>query len=126
MVWADNCREEKAPKTKCVMVLSVIFDAINVDGFSGSPTEDWILGRQVLERSGVDELKRTGDLARYLCFLRRGSLIEHQHRSFRGKDDKAPFMETRRLLQISLTRIRYYAYVLSALKNVTLDVIFDD
>lgn len=183
--WADRCREGKAPKTKCVMALSVVFDAINADGFSGSPTQDWLLVRRALERSNVDELKRTGDHARYLRLLRRGSLIEDQlaqlwkeqgnysgaeaaldeailqdqltdshreassisvmtmhqlkgreydavllvedqHRTFRGKDDKAPFMETRRLLQVSLTRARHYAYVLSASKNATFDVIFDD
>lgn len=52
-------------------------------------------------------------------------LVEDQHRTFRGKGDKPPFMETRRLLQVSLTRARHFACILSATKNTTLDAIFD-
>ena len=50
-------------------------------------------------------------------------LVEDQHRSFRGRDNQPPYMETRRLLQVSLTRARHFAYILSGTKNVTLDVI---
>ena len=50
-------------------------------------------------------------------------LVEDQHRSFRGRDNQPPYMETRRLLQVPLTRARYFAYILSGTKNVTLDVI---
>ena len=50
-------------------------------------------------------------------------LLEDQHRSFRGRDNQPPYMETRRLLQVSLTRARHFAYILSGAKNVTLDVI---
>lgn len=53
-------------------------------------------------------------------------LIEDQHRTFRGRDSEAPYMETRRLLQVSLTRARHFAYVLSATRNASLDVIFED
>ena len=53
-------------------------------------------------------------------------LVEDQHRTFRGRDQEPPYMETRRLLQVSLTRARHFAYVLSATKNATLDVLFDD
>ena len=53
-------------------------------------------------------------------------LVEDQHRTFRGRDQEAPYMETRRLLQVSLTRARHFAYVLSATKNATLNVIFED
>ncbi|WP_338446971.1 ATP-dependent helicase [Pelagerythrobacter marensis] len=183
--WAGKCRDGKVPVTKCVTALTVALDAIDADGFSGSPTEDWLLVRRALERADADELKRTGDHARYLRLLRRGSaiedqlaelwkqtgtyagaeaalenailqdqmtdshsevssisvmtmhqlkgreydavlLIEDQHRTFRGRDQEPPYMETRRLLQVSLTRARHFAYVLSATKNATLDVLFDD
>lgn len=52
-------------------------------------------------------------------------LVEDQHRTFRGRDQESPYIETRRLLQVSLTRARHFAYILSAEKDATLDVIFD-
>lgn len=181
--WAAKCRHGKAPNTKCVTALVTALDLINAKGFSGSPTEDWLMIRRALERAVADELKRMGDHARYLRLLRRGSaiedqlaelwkqngsyygaeaaldtailqdqltdnhremssisvmtmhqlkgreydavlLVEDQHRTFRGRDQEPPYMETRRLLQVSLTRARHFAYILSATKNATLDVIF--
>ncbi len=53
-------------------------------------------------------------------------LVEDHHRTFRGRDNTPPYMETRRLLQVSLTRARFYAYILSATGKSTLDVIFED
>ena len=53
-------------------------------------------------------------------------LVEDRHRTFRGRDNTTPYMETRRLLQVSLTRARYYACILSATGQSTLDVIFED
>ncbi len=53
-------------------------------------------------------------------------LVEDRHRTFRGKDSTPPYMETRRLLQVSLTRARHYACILSQRGESTLDVIFDD
>ena len=50
-------------------------------------------------------------------------LVEDQHRSFRGRDNQPPYMETRRLLQVSLTRARHFAFILSGTKNATLDVL---
>ena len=182
--WASKCRNDKVPKTKCVRALAAAFEAIGADGFVGSPTEDWLAVRRMLERSDADELKRTGDHARFLRLLRRGSaieerlaglwrekgtyegaeaaldeailqdqlidnhreasrisvmtmhqlkgreydsvlLVEDQHRSFRGRDDEPPYMETRRLLQVSLTRARHFALILSGTKNATLDVILE-
>ena len=183
--WAAKCRAEQPPKTKCVRALTSVFEAIDNRGLVGSPTEDWLAVRQAIECADALELKRTGDHARYLRLLRRGSaieerlaelwaisgnyagaeaavdeailqdqlidshkessnisvmtmhqlkgreydavlLVEDQHRTFRGKDAKAPFMETRRLLQVSLTRARHFAYILSETKNATLDVIMAD
>ena len=183
--WAGECRNDKVPNTKCVRALAAAFEAVGEDGFVGSPTEDWLAVRRALERSDADELKRTGDHARYLRLLRRGSaieerlaelwrqkgdydgaeaaldeailqdqlidnhreasrisvmtmhqlkgreydsvlLVEDQHRSFRGRDNQPPYMETRRLLQVSLTRARHFAFILSGTKNATLDVILAD
>ena len=184
-VWAGKCRNGNPPGTKCVKALVGVLDGLDASGFSGSPTEDWLIARRALEDADADELKRTGGHARYLRLLRRGSaieeqlaslwreqgtyqgaetaldeailqeqltdnhreassisvmtmhqlkgreydavlLIEDQHRTFRGRDHEAPYMETRRLLQVSLTRARHFAYILSATKNATLDVIFED
>ena len=50
-------------------------------------------------------------------------LIEDEHRTFRGQERTAPYMETRRLLQMSLTRARMFAFVASSKHNSTL-VIF--
>lgn len=50
-------------------------------------------------------------------------LVEDQYQSFRERDDEPPYMETRRLLQVSLTRARHFAFILSGTKNATLDVI---
>ena len=53
-------------------------------------------------------------------------LVEDEHRTFRGRDNQPPYMETRRLLQVSLTRARHFACILSGNKNATLDVILAD
>ena len=53
-------------------------------------------------------------------------LVEDRHRSFRGKDNEPPYMETRRLLQVSLTRARHFACILAERRNATLDVIFEE
>ena len=50
-------------------------------------------------------------------------LIEDRHRTFRGRDHEPPYMETRRLLQVSLTRARHFACILSETRNATLSVI---
>ena len=181
--WAEGCRDEKVPNTKCLRALTSAFEGIDAGGFVGSPTEDWLTARRALEAADADELKRTGDHARYLRLLRRGSaieerlgelwkeqgdyvgaeaaldaaiiqdqlvdnhreafsisvmtmhqlkareydavlLVEDRHRTFRGKDNEPPFMETRRLLQVSLTRARHFACILAESRNATLDEIF--
>ena len=182
--WAENCRNDNVPNTKCVKGLATVFEAVDTIGFVGSPTEDWRAVR-ALGRSEATELKRTGEHARYLRLLRRGSaieerlaerwrqkgnyegaetaldeailqdqlidnhreasrisvmtmhqlkgreydsvlLVEDQHRSFRGRESNPPYMETRRLLQVSLTRARHFACILSGTEDVTLDVILAD
>ena len=182
--WAQKCDDGKRPRTKCVKALIGIIDGLESDGFSGSPTKDWLAIRQAFHESGVDQLTKTAEFARYLRLLRRGSLIEEeltnlwresgnyvgagealdrailqdqlldsskesasisvmnmhqlkgreydgvllvedQYQTFRGRDTESPYMETRRLLQVSLTRAKHFALVLSAMKNATLDVIFD-
>lgn len=181
--WAEGCRNEKVPNTKCVRALTSIFEEVNAGGFVGSPTADWLTVRRALEAADAEELQRVGEHARYLRLLRRGSaieaqlgdlwkqwgnyggaeaaldraivqdqlmdshreafsisvmtmhqlkareydavlLVEDQHRTFRGRDNEAPFMETRRLLQVSLTRARHFACILAERRNATLDVIF--
>ena len=183
-VWAGKCRDGRPPGTKCVKALDSVLDSLDASGFSGSPTEDWLIARRALEQADADELKRTGGHARYLRLLKKGSaieeqlaalwreqgsylgaeaaldeailqdqltdshreassisvmtmhqlkgreydavlLVEDQHRTFRGRDKEAPYMETRRLLQVSLTRARHFAYILSATRNASLDTIFD-
>ena len=183
--WAEKCRNDDVPNTKCVRCLITVFEAVDTIGFVGSPTEDWLAVLRALERSDATELKRTGEHARYLRLLRRGSaieerlaelwrqqgnyegaeaaldeailqdqiidnhreashisvmtmhqlkgreydsvlLVEDQHRSFRGREKHPPYMETRRLLQVSLTRARHFACILSGTKDATLDVILAD
>ncbi len=183
--WAQKCDDGKRPKTNCVKALVGVFEALERNGFLGSPIKDWLMVRKAFERTGVDQLTKTAEFARYLRLLRRGSLIEeelislwrtsgnyvgaeealdrailqdqlldssrksasisvmnmHQlkgreydgvllvedlYQNFRGRDTVPPYMETRRLLQVSLARAKHYALVLSATKNATLDVIFDN
>ena len=180
--WAERCRLDNVPNTKCVRALATVFEAVGTVGFVGSPTEDWHAVRRAFGHSDADELNRTAEHARYLRLLRRGSaieerlaelwrqkgnyegaeaaldeailqdqivdnhreashisvmtmhqlkgreydsvlLVEDQHRSFRGRESHPPYMETRRLLQVSLTRARHFAYILSGTRNATLDVI---
>ena len=52
-------------------------------------------------------------------------LVEDRHRTFRGRENTAPYMETRRLLQVSITRARCYACILSEPQESTLQVIFE-
>lgn len=183
--WAQKCDDGKHPKTNCVKALFEVIEALENDGFSGSPTKDWLMVRKAFEKAGVHHLTKTAEFARYLRLLRRGSLIEEeltslwrtsgnyvgaeealdraiqqdqlldsgresasisvmnmhqlkgreydgvllvedQYQNFRGRETEPPYMETRRLLQVSLTRAKHYALVLSATKNATLDVIFDN
>ena len=183
--WAEKCRNDNVPNTKCVKGLATVFEAVDTIGFVGSPTEDWRAVLRALGRSEATELKRTGEHARYLRLLRRGSaieerlaelwkqngnyegaeaaldeailqdqiidnhreascisvmtmhqlkgreydsvlLVEDQHLSFRGREKHPPYMETRRLLQVSLTRARHFACILSGTKGATLDVIHAD
>ena len=183
--WAEKCLNDNVPNTKCVKGLATVFEAVETIGFVGSPTEDWRAVLRALGRSEATELKRTGEHARYLRLLRRGSaieerlaefwrqkgnyegaeaaldeailqdqlidnhreasrisvmtmhqlkgreydsvlLVEDQHRSFRGRESHPPYMETRRLLQVSLTRARHFACILSGTKDATLDVILAD
>ena len=53
--WAERCRIDNVPKTKCVRALATVFEAV---GFVGSPTEDWRGVLRALARSDADELKR--------------------------------------------------------------------
>ena len=183
--WAEKCRIGQAPKTKCVKALTNTFEALDVAGFVGSPTQDWLKVRRSLEDADADEVKLTGNHARYLRLLRRGSaieerlaelwaangsytgaeaaldqgivhdqlavnhmessnisvmtmhqlkgheydavlLVEDRHRTFRGRESARPFMETRRLLQVSISRARHFACILSEKTNPTLDMITSD
>ena len=183
--WAEKCRIGQAPKTKCVQALTNTFESLDAEDFVGSPTQDWLKVRRSLEGANADEVKRTGDHARYLRLLRRGSaieerlaelwaanrsysgaeaaldqaivhdqlvdnhmessnisvmtmhqlkgneydavlLVEDRHRTFRGRESTPPFMETRRLLQVSISRARHFACILSEKTNPTLDMITSD
>ena len=53
-------------------------------------------------------------------------LVEDRYQTFRGRETEPPFMETRRLLQVALTRSKNFALILSAEQSATLDVIFQD
>lgn len=182
--WAQKCDNGERPKTKCVEALVGVIDALEKDGFSGSPTQDWLMIRRAFEVAGVDHLTKTAESARYLRLLRRGTLIEEeltslwrtgasyvgaeealdrailqdqlldsskesasisvmnmhqlkgreydgvllvedQYQTFRGRETEPPYLETRRLVQVSLTRAKHFALVLSAMQNATLDAIFD-
>lgn len=183
--WADNCRSENIPKTKCIKALTCVFELLDSKGFVGSPRQDWLETRSLLESSDVKEVKRIGKSARYLRLLRRGSaieqrltelwtsngsyhgaeieldkaivqdqlidnhseltdtsvmtmhqlkgrefdgvlLVEDQYRTFRGKESDPPFMETRRLLQVSISRAKHLVFILSATKNATRSLILGD
>ena len=52
-------------------------------------------------------------------------LVEDRYRTFRGKERDPPFMETRRLLQVALSRARHFACILAEGRGATLDVIFE-
>lgn len=180
--WAAKCDDASPPKTKCVEALNAVFDALDEQGFSGSPTTDWLTIRRLLEGAGVDDLTKTGDNARYLRLLRRGSLIEEQlaalwrengdyegaeaaleqailkdqmldsqreksqisvmnmhqlkgreydavllvedqYQTFRAQDKSPPYMDTRRLLHVSLTRAKSFAMVLTDVEGGTFDLI---
>jgi DNA helicase-2/ATP-dependent DNA helicase PcrA len=183
--WALKCYEGNQPNTMCVVALSGVLDTLENDGFSGSPSEDWLKIRRAFEGAEISDLTKTGEYARYLRLLRRGSLIEEQltnlwriggnyigaevaldqailqdqlvdshkesasisvmnmhqlkgreydgvllvedqYQTFRGKETEPPYMETRRLLQVSLTRAKHFGLILSGTQDATLDVIFDN
>lgn len=76
--WGQKCADGIPPKTICVKALASILDGLDRDGFVGSPAEDWLKVRKALDSSDVNDLTKTGEFARYLRLLRRGSLIEEQ------------------------------------------------
>ena len=53
--WAGKCRNDNVPNTKCARALTTAFEAIGAVGFVGSPTEDWLAVRRVLENSDADD-----------------------------------------------------------------------
>ena len=74
--WADKCRENKQPKTKCVTALFDIMEELEKNTFIGSPTQDWLKVRHLFEKANADQLNKVANQARYLRLLRRGSAIE--------------------------------------------------
>ena len=180
--WAKRVRAGTTPKTKFLGSLESVLSEIRNEGLVGSPTEDWLNVRRVLEGADAKELRQTGEHAKYLRLLRPGSaieeelatlwrrggtyegaeaalddailqdqlrdnhrassqlsvmtmhqlkarefdavlLVEDRYRTFRGKDGVPPYMETRRLLQVSLTRARHFACILSEKDSATLELI---
>lgn len=170
--WAERCRAGKVPSTKCVAAIADVMARLDKDGLAGSPTQDWVSVRRLLERADAAELNKVAELARYLRLLRRGSaieqaliglwvsqgnyrgaeaaleqailqdqlvdaqresatvsvmnmhqlkgreydavvLVEDQYNTFIAQDKTPPHADTRRLLQVSLTRARHYVVVLS-------------
>lgn len=90
------------------------------------------LDRAILQDQLLDSSKESASISFMNMHQLKGReydgvlLVEDQYQNFRGRETKPPYMETRRLLQVSLTRAKHYALVLSATKNETLDVIFDN
>lgn len=170
--WAEKCCAGKVPSTKCVAALADVISWLDKDGLTGSPTQDWVAVRRLLEESDATELNRVADWARYLRLLRRGSaieqaliglwvsqssyrgaeaaleqailqdqlvdaqretamvsimnmhqlkgreydaviLVEDQYSTFLAQDKTSPHADTRRLLQVALTRARHYVVILS-------------
>ena len=60
--WAEKCRNDNVPNTKCVTALTTVFEAVGAIGLVGSPTQDWLAVLRALERSEATELKRTGSM----------------------------------------------------------------
>lgn len=171
--WAERCRAGAPPSTKCVTALARVNDQLDKEGLTGSPTQDWVAVRRLLEKAGAQELHKVAELARYLRLLRRGSaieqalialwvsqgsyrgaeaalelailqdqlvdaqretgtitvmnmhqlkareydavvLVEDQYNTFMAQDKTPPHAETRRLLQVALTRARHYVVILSS------------
>ena len=50
-------------------------------------------------------------------------IIEDKHRQILGRDEEAPYMDTRRLLQVSVTRARHYAVIVSPKEDSTLPLL---
>lgn len=89
------------------------------------------LDRAILQDQLLDSSKESASISVINMHQLKGReydgvlLVEDQYQNFRGREVEPPYMETRRLLQVSLTRAKHYALVLSATKNATLDVIFN-
>lgn len=50
-------------------------------------------------------------------------VVEDQHRTFLGQDSEPPYMDTRRLLQVAITRARYHAAVVMPKRGSTLEIL---
>ena len=51
--WAEKCGGGVPPKTKCVAALDGVFESLDGEGFSGSPTEDWLKVRRLVTHLAV-------------------------------------------------------------------------
>ncbi len=74
--WAEKCRDGNPPSTKCVAALENVMDWFDKEGFTGSPTRDWLSVRRSIEGTNIQELNKVADYVRYLRLLGRGSAIE--------------------------------------------------
>lgn len=178
--WAAKCRAAEKPNTKCVVALDYVMDIIYQEGLSGSPRDDWVIVRRLLEKSEIDELRKVAELTLYLRLFRRGSaieqalielwanqgnyrgaeaaleqallqqqvldshretdivtvmnmhqlkgreydavvLVEDEYRTFMARDRTPPHPDTRRLLQVSLTRAREFVLIVSNVGKDTFD-----
>ena len=90
------------------------------------------LDRAILQDQLLDSSKESANISVMNMHQLKGReydgvlLVEDQYQNLRGRDTEPPYMETRRLLQVALTRAKHYALILSATKSATLDVIFDN
>ncbi len=50
-------------------------------------------------------------------------VIENRYHRFLGRNEAPPYMDTRRLLQVSLTRARLCARIITAQEESTLDLL---
>lgn len=99
-LWADNCSYAGA--------VSALDEAILQDKLADSNRES--SGVCVMTMHQLKGREYDGVL-----------LVETQHKTFIAQDTSPQFIDTRRLLQVSLTRARHFAYILSEQKNATLD-----
>ncbi|MEQ1883710.1 MAG: UvrD-helicase domain-containing protein [Bryobacteraceae bacterium] len=73
--WANRTRQNSPPKTKLVLAIDALLQAVAQEGHAGNPRADWVRIKRELRATGDDELESVAAALDYLVAFNRGERI---------------------------------------------------